>query len=1149
MAALWLCTLPAPALAAVKLPEPVNRPVDFAKDVQPIFTAHCIKCHGAEKPKAQFRVDLRTNLVAGGDSGEPGIAIGKSAESHLIKLVAEVVKGEVMPPKGKALTDEQVAILRAWIDQGAKWSEGIPGGDLPDAADLKMQRGDHWSLQPVKRPVTPVVKHQDWVRTPVDAFIAQKLEAKGLSPSPQADRATLVRRAFLVLTGLPPTPEQVQAFVKDERPDAMAHLVDWLLANPRYGERWARHWLDLARFAETNGFETNTPRPNAWHYRDYVISAFNQDKPYDQFIREQLAGDALGEDAGTGFLVGGPYDQVKSPDIGLTLMQRSDELNDIVNTTSTAFLGLTVACARCHNHKFDPVSQKDYFSFLGVFAGVNHGDRALRRKLTPEEQRQADAMKNELESLKAQVARIEEIGRGLAATKPGGKQSPTRTILIDEEATTVADGAARVTHLHKPQSPGVNPEGGQRGHRSDPGDIDRLPNLSGGRYLWWNSQPDTDFITYHPSAAGRFRIWVSWGSGHASHAANAQYWLDLDGDLKTREDQKLLATVDQRHFAWATEAQKKEAPAGKPLWSGLQFVGAHDIQANSVVVLRGGKTDAKAITADVMVFQEEAEGAPKADLQNASAIHPRLRDPVNSRMNEEVFAPQKAKFVRFTIHAANSSHPCIDELEVHSASLGTMPSRNVALGAKPTSSGNLEGFPIHQLEHVNDGKVGNNHSWISNTVGTSWVQLELAEPVMVHRIVWGRDRTQQFADRTATQYTIEVSADEANPQNWVTVASSRDRVPYGTTLENLPAYRFAGLSREQADELRRLTGEVARVQKQIDTASSSQVGYLGTFSQPAPVRRLFRGDPMSPREVVEPGALEMFEQDLKLTNTTPEQQRRVALANWIASKENPLTARVMVNRIWHHHFGTGIVDTPSDFGKMGTQPTHPELLDWLADEFMKSGWSIKHVQKLIVTSAVWQQSSHPREEPLKIDASARLLWRFPPQRLEAEAIRDSILAVAGTLNDRMGGPGWNPFQANNNYVRVYTPKEDFTGDDLRRMVYMYKVRMEHDATFGAFDCPDAGQPTASRTKSTTAIQALSLFNSSIVMQQAQAMATRLQKEAGDQAAAQVKAAFMLCFGRAPQQKELDASVSFISAQGLPAFCRAMLNANEFLFVQ
>ncbi len=1148
LASLWLCTLSAPSLAAVKLPEPVKRAVDFTRDVQPIFTAHCIKCHGEEKPKGQFRVDQRQSLVAGGDSGEPGIAPGKSAESHLIKLVAETVEGEVMPPKGRALTDEQVAILRAWVDQGAKWGQGVPGGDDPDGAGPRMQRGDHWSLQPVKRPAAPAVKHQDWVRTPIDAFIAQKLEAGGLSPSPRADRATLVRRAFLVLTGLPPTPGQVEAFVKDERPDAISHLVDSLLASPRYGERWARHWLDVARFAETNGFETNTPRPNAWHYRDYVISAFNDDKPYDRFIREQLAGDALDEDAGTGFLVGGPYDQVKSPDIGLTLMQRSDELNDIVNTTSTAFLGLTVACARCHNHKFDPVSQKDYFSFMGVFAGVNHGDRPLRRRLTPQQQQQADALKNELESLKAQAARIEETGRGLAAARPGEKAAAARTILIDDETTAAA---ARVTHLLKPNPPGVNPTGSQRGHRGDPGDIDRMPNLSGGRYLWWNHQPATDFITYHPHAAGRFRIWISWGSGHATHAVDAQYLLDLDGDLKTRDDQKLLATVDQRHFAGATDAQRKQPPAGKPLWSGLHFAGTHEIQERSVIVLRSGKSDSKAITADVVVFQEETadeSGGPKAQVQQAGVIHPRLRDPVNSRMNEEVFAPQKAKFVRFTIHAANSGEPCIDELEVHSVALGTMPSRNVAPDARPTSSGDYSGNPLHQLKHVNDGKVGNSHSWISNTNGAGWVQLELPEPAVIHRIVWGRDRTRQYADRTATQYAIEVSADEANPENWVTVASSQDRVPFGATLEDLPAYRFAGLSREQADELRRLTGEIVRMQKRIDSFAASPVGYLGGFSQPAPVRRLFRGDPLAPREVVEPGALEMFGQDLKLTNNTSEQQRRIALADWIAGKDNPLTARVMVNRIWQHHFGTGIVDTPSDFGKMGTKPTHPQLLDWLADEFVKSGWSIKHLQKLIVTSAVWQQSSRPRDEPLKVDAGARLLWRFPPQRLEAEAIRDSILAVAGTLNERMGGPGWNAFKANDNYVRVYTPKEEFTGDDLRRMIYMYKVRMEHDATFGAFDCPDAGQPTASRTKSTTAIQALSLFNSSIVMQQAQAMASRLQKEAGEQPSAQVKTAFMLCFGRLPQPKELDASVSFIGSQGLPAFCRAMLNANEFLFV-
>jgi len=1140
----WMLLSHASILVAAPLPQPLKRDVDFAKDVQPIFTEHCIKCHGEKKPKGEFRIDQRASLIAGGDSGEPAIAIGKSAESHLIKLVAEVSKGDVMPPKGKALSEEQIAILRAWIDQGAKWSGGVAGGE--DVVP-RMQRGDHWSLQPIKRPEVPKVKTPSWVRTPIDAFIAQKLEASGLTPSAEADRATRVRRAYLVLTGLPPSPQQIEAFVKDERPDAWPRLIDQLLANPRYGERWARHWLDVARFAETNGFETNTPRPNAWHYRDYVIAAFNEDKPYDQFVREQIAGDALGEDAGTGFLVGGAYDQVKSPDIGLTLMQRSDEINDMINTTSTAFLGLTVACARCHNHKFDPISQKDYYAFMGIFAGVNHGDRGMRTKLSPEQQAQADALRTELVSLKTQATRIEDIGRGIAANKPGDKpgneQPAVRTIVIDDETTAAV---ARVTHLVKTNPPGMNPTGKQRGYREDPGDIDRMPNLSGGRYVWWGYKPSTDYITYHPGAKGQFQIWLSWGSGWGTHAADVQYLLDLDGDLKTRDDQKLLATVDQRYFAGMTDEEKKQPLPSKPLWSGLLDVGAHELNKSSVILLRSGTAQSEAITADVVVLQESVQPQTTA---NSKLIHPRLREAVNARINEETFAPQKAKFVRFTIHAANSGEPCIDELEIYSTALGTVPSRNVAIGAIPTSSGDYPNTPIHQLKHINDGQVGNSQSWISSTNGTGWVQLELTEPAMIHRIVWGRDRLQQYADRLATQYTIEVSADASKPENWITVSSSQDRVPFGTTMSDLPAYRFAGLSRDQANELRRLTAEVASVQKQIESFATNPAAYIGTFSQPAVVKRLFRGDPLAPREEVDPGALEMFDDDLKLNSKTSEQKRRIALADWITQKDNPLTARVMVNRIWHHHFGTGLVDTPSDFGKMGSKPTHPELLDWLADEFIQSGWSIKHIQKLIVTSATWQQASFPRDEPMKIDASARLLWRFPPQRLEAEAIRDSILSVASTLVDRMGGPGWSAFKNNDNYVRVYTPKDQFAGDDLRRMIYMYKVRMEHDATFGTFDCPDGGQPTAKRTQSTTAIQALALFNSTIVMQQAQAFSARLQSEAGDKSAAQVQLAYMLCFGRAPVQKELDASVSFIGAQGLPAFCRAMLNTNEFLFVQ
>ena len=923
---LWLWS---PAAAAAAPPAGADRPIDFARDVRPLFDEFCIKCHGPEKPKAKFRVDARQHLLSGGDSGEPAIVVGASAQSHLIKLVAQVNKAEVMPPQGARLSPEQVGILRAWIDQGAKWSDGATVAD----ESPRMVRGDHWSLQPVRRVDPPRVKNASWVRSPIDAFVAARLEGSGLEPSKEADRTVLVRRAYLTLTGLPPTPQQLRAFVGDDQPDAFARLVDSLLASPRYGERWARHWLDVVRFAETNGFETNTPRPTAYPYRDYVIAAFNSDKPYDRFIREQLAGDALGEDAATGFLVGGPYDVVKSPDVGLTLMQRSDELHDIVNTTSTTFIALTVACARCHNHKFDPISQRDYFAFQAVFAGVLHGERTIRGSDDADKERQA-------------------------------------------------------------------------------------------------------------------------------------------GELRAKA------------------------------------------------------------------------GTVRAELTGMA----KLREPVNAKVNEERFNAVAAKVVRFTSLATNGGEPCIDELEVYSRASGDQPARNVAIGGKPTSSGDYPGNPKHQLAHINDGRLSNNHSWISSTANECWVQIEWPEPVMIDRIVWGRDRTGVYKDRLAIRYRIEVAADAASPATWVRVASSDDRVPFGTAAGDLASLQFGHLPGPEAQRAKDLAGELQDLEKRIEALSAKPRAYIGRFSQPAPTRRLFRGDPIEPREVVMPGALEAFAKDLKLDSDTPEQKRRVALADWISGKDHPLTARVMVNRIWQHHFGQGLVDTPSDFGRMGSKPTHPELLDWLADEFMRSGWSVKHIQRLITNSATWRQSSLPRETPLKIDADARLLWRFPPQRLEAEAIRDSILFVAGSLSERMGGPGWSAFKPNDNYVRVYAPKDEFTGDDLRRMVYMYKVRMEHDATFGAFDCPDAGQPTARRTRSTTAIQALALFNSRLVLQQADRLAARLIGDAGPDAAAQVRAAFLLCFSRPALQNEVDASVAFIAAHGLPAFCRAMMNANEFLFV-
>ncbi|MEO6751635.1 MAG: DUF1549 domain-containing protein, partial [Chthoniobacteraceae bacterium] len=330
----------------------------FESKVRPLLEDHCFDCHGEDKQKNKLRLDTAVGILRGGESGEPLLVRGLSAESYLIKRVTSQNAKEVMPPKGERLTTEQIETLRKWIDQGA----AMPGADAA-AASLQLKT-EHWSFQPVKR---PAVKRDDGA---IDELVGVKLREKRLTLSPSADRATLIRRLYLVMHGMPPTPRETDDFVNDKRPDAYARLVDRVLVSPRYGERWARHWMDVVRYADTNGFETNRERKTAYHYRDYIIESLNADKPYDRFIREQLAGDAMGVDAATGFLVAGSHDIVKSPDINLTLTQRQDELADMVNTTGTAFLGLTMGCARCHNHKFDPILQKDYYAMQAVFAGV-----------------------------------------------------------------------------------------------------------------------------------------------------------------------------------------------------------------------------------------------------------------------------------------------------------------------------------------------------------------------------------------------------------------------------------------------------------------------------------------------------------------------------------------------------------------------------------------------------------------------------------------------------------------------------------------------------------------------------------------------------------------------------------------------------------
>lgn len=918
----------APALDLASLPPATTRPVDFTKDIRPLLERSCLSCHGPEKQKGSFRLDSRAAALKGGESYAPAIKPGDSAASPLIHLVAHLVGDMKMPQKGDALTPAEIGLLRGWIDQGAPWPQ-----------DVVPTKEVHWSLKPVVRPPVPkptTLKGKSI--SPIDAFLASTLEEKKLTMSPPADRNTFIRRLYLVMHGIPPTPEQIKAFLKDTRPNAVEALVDQVLASPRYGERWGRHWMDVARYADSNGFETNRERKNAYPYRDYIIQSLNDDKPYDQFIREQIAGDVWGADAGTGFLVAGAYDLVKSPDINLTLMQRQDELADIVNTTGTAFLGLTLGCARCHDHKFDPITQKDYYSIQAVFAGVNFAERPLRRALNPAENA-------ELAQLKAQLA----------------------------------------------------------------------------------------------------------------------------------EQENALAALKQKASTATTVAK---------------------------------------------------EPAPK-------------RPPVNERLNEEVVTPLLATAIRFTIQATSGGEPCIDELEVFD-SRGT----NVALaslGTKPSASGTLPGFSIHKLEHVNDGKTGNSHSWISDTAGRGWVRLDFPEARTLQKVVWSRDREGQFKDRVASDYRIEAALPSGQ---WVEIASSLGREPVGSSA---PDAFLSRLSQEDAKTARALQESIRKTRSQVSALADGASAWLGTFSQPKPVHRLYRGEPLQEREVVSPGAVEALG-SFTLAVDEPEQQRRIKLAEWISSPRNPLTARVMVNRVWHYIFGRGIVDTPSDFGANGGKPTHPELLDWLADELVRKGWSLKQLQRQILLSRAFGQSAAPQAEGLAADADARLLWRFPPRRLEAEAIRDCILAGAGSLDLKMGGPGFYLQKVEVDNVYRYFPKESFTTNEFRRMVYLTRIRQEQDSVFGAFDCPSGNQVMPRRSRSNTPLQALNLFNSPFVLQQAEILAARLQNDAGNKPDRQVERAFWLAYGRAPDAYERRSSVTMIRDEGLDAFCRALFNTSEFLFI-
>ncbi len=908
--------------------------IDFEKNVRPLLRERCVTCHGPERQSGGLRLDARHFAFQGGDGGQVLVA-GASSDSELVRRITSDDDAERMPPEGEPLDADQVAAIARWIDQGAEWPETQYDRDA-----LHDPRRDHWAFQALPAVTVPDVSDMATTppRTAVDPFIIQKLAERGLTLSPEADPRTLIRRLALDLTGLPPTPERVAQFVADTDPLAYEKLVDELLASPRYGERWAQHWLDIVRYADTHGFEVNTPREHAWPYRDYVIRSFNEDKPYDRFVLEQLAGDAFEADAATGLLVASAVllpGQIGQDDASKRAA-RQDALDEIIVGTSSTLLGLTIGCARCHDHKFDPISQRDYYAMQAFFAGVEYGDRVIEDATTAENRKRAAALETEIRQLEFELR------------------------------------------------------------------------------------------THEPLAAVQ---------------------LDPNG--------------------------------------------------GAAVVRRAS---------------------------------------VNPRINRERFAPIAARFVRFTTLATidnNRHEPCIDELEIYGPE---DPGKNLALsvhGSSATSSGNYSDSGSHQLKHINDGAYGNERSWISNQFGGGWVQIELPGVFEVDYIQWGRDREGKYQDRLPVQYVIEVSVDG---QQWTAVADHTDRVPLGVEW---PEGERPEVTREIVERLRKIEAERERL-------LAPPVVFAGTFRSPDPTFLLRRGDAEQRVAEVAPAVPEVFEVELS-GDMSMEQERRLALARWVASPDNPLTARVIVNRLWLYHFGQGLVDTPNDFGLNGSRPTHPELLDWLAGELIRSGWSLKHIHRQIVLSATYRQSNQIVSQGIDRDPDNRYYWRFAARRLEAEAIRDSMLSVSDSLNLAMGGPGFDFFGTRGG-LDGFPPIEQFGPEGLRRMIYSHKVRMETVPVFGAFDCPDAGQSVPRRSRSTTALQALNLMNSRFVIEQSERLAQRASRDVGTEPMAQIERAFLLVYGRLPTEVEVRAAARVVEDHGLSTLCRALLNSNEFLFL-
>lgn len=995
-------------LEATRLPEAVGRSVDFVADVRPILTTHCLDCHGPEKQKGGYRVDVKSAALTGGDHHAPNIHPGKSAESPLIHFVSGLDEDMRMPAKGEPLSAAEIGVLRAWIDQGAVW---------PDSASAAVADPlDWWSLKPLTNPPVPRVSDTDQSHSaenaatlsanPVDAFIRQELAKHGLAPNPRADRRTLIRRVYFDLTGLPPSPAEVDAFVADESPDAWEKLVDRLLASPRYGERWARHWLDVVHYGDTHGYDKDQPRPNAWPYRDYVIRALNEDKPYGRFVREQIAGDVLypGTADGMvalGFLSAGPWDFIGHIELPESKtdgrIARLLDRDDMVSNTMTTFTATTVQCARCHNHKFDPVTQENYYNLQSVFAALDRADKTF--DTDPEVAKSRAALQSQRLNLAAKKGELESTASG------GGRPG-----LLEKLITDLRQGA---------------------------------------------KAPERPEFGYH---------------SQIESSRDAVKWVQID----------LGSTVSLSSVTVAA-ANDDFADIG----AGFGFPVRYKIELSDDPAF----TSSGAGTGVTLLTDHTKTDAPNP------GDHP-LVIPADGK---------RGRYVRFT---ATKLAPRQGDFIFALAEMQALDTqgRNVALGARVTSLDSIEAPPRWQKQNLADG-------------------------------YWkGR------ANRATPGEIAALEAEQA-------------------------AFAKAEPADSPAQKLSAARQELAAVDARLAALPPMQVVYSGTVftgsgnftgtgasgGKPRPVHVLRRGDVRQEGALAVPAALPISHElppEFQLPPDAPESARRAALAGWITDARNPLTWRVIVNRVWQYHFGRGLSDSPNDFGRMGQKPSHPALLDWLAVRFRDNGQSLKALHRLILTSETYRQSCAGNPEAARTDSGNALLWRMNRRKLEAEAVRDTLLDVAGQLDLTMGGPGYRDFvvekpEHSPHYQYALHDPEDPASH--RRSIYRFIVRSQTQPFMTVLDCADPSMSVDRRNETLNALQALALRNNSLTLAMAKHFADRVQAMAPD-AEGRITAAFRLALSRYPTAEETAALTEFARAQGMVNVCRVILNLNEFTFI-